>query len=569
MAVRWRLVVAAVLAVLALPIVAATGTASAQETTGCSAELASTLSLARGFRAFLDFPVELPAGTYTVDATSEDSYEGRENVPPQPGERWRVLFLAGGQVVASTPSTPDLEDLVPQAIWTGRLATVTLDQAVDTVRAEHQPSDATDGLDSVRVSRICVSPAQGSTDLGAEAQCVDDHVVVRVTNPNTVPETVTASRPDAPPVTTTVPAGGEADVDLGLTPGQSADVTLEWTDDAGAHSVVRSVTAPEPCGGNVEPVSVAAVCSGLQAFVRVSNTTSTDLEVTVSREGVAPVTVTVPANSSVDVDLGPMSGPTEVQLSYTDPTEASAAAVTTAIIDPDPECITPLVQVDLQVSAECDGENVVAVLTNPNADAVDATVTRSGVAPVTVTVPAGGSIDVDLGPADTGGDDIAVTWADGSAATTIDAGSCGVTAGGEGDITVTSVCRDEGPRAVLTNPTDEPVTATAQVPGQAPVTATIPAGGSVEVDLGLVDGGPVDVAIEWTIDGEVHSVTSTVDVECAETPPPTTPGAPGLPPTGSTTDGLLNAGLLLVAAGAALLLLGRPGTADRSALRRG
>lgn len=93
-------------------------------------------------------PISLPAGTFTItQAISRDSYPARVNVG-QFSEVWEIEFLdAASNVVGRSAPTPDLQDYVAFAEWSGSLGTVTLSAPAVGVRAHHLPNLFADGPD--------------------------------------------------------------------------------------------------------------------------------------------------------------------------------------------------------------------------------------------------------------------------------------------------------------------------------------------------------------------------------------------------------------------------------------
>jgi hypothetical protein len=80
----------------------------------------------------------LPAGTYVVNAVSYDGSVGRASNPAQVVEQYFLEFLdAGGNVLASSAATVDLQDGVDEASWAGSLGEVTLASDAVAVRATH------------------------------------------------------------------------------------------------------------------------------------------------------------------------------------------------------------------------------------------------------------------------------------------------------------------------------------------------------------------------------------------------------------------------------------------------
>ncbi|MFN8049889.1 MAG: hypothetical protein U0Q22_00425 [Acidimicrobiales bacterium] len=95
-------------------------------------------------------PLTLSPGVWTItEAISRDAYPNRVNVL-QTSEVWEIQFLdAGGNVLATSAPTQDLEDYVAVAEWRGPLGNVTIPAGAVGVRAHHLPDlfpDAPDGV---------------------------------------------------------------------------------------------------------------------------------------------------------------------------------------------------------------------------------------------------------------------------------------------------------------------------------------------------------------------------------------------------------------------------------------
>jgi len=114
-----------------------------------------------------EYPLELPAGTYALDAVSYDGYEQREDISGQTQEQWFAEFLgADGSVLATSGITADLEDGVTEATWSGAIGEVTLAEAATTIRVVHAaPGSAS--VNSVRP--VCVGATDTSTPPPTEA----------------------------------------------------------------------------------------------------------------------------------------------------------------------------------------------------------------------------------------------------------------------------------------------------------------------------------------------------------------------------------------------------------------
>ena len=101
-------------------------------------------------------PVDIAAGTYTIDTASYDGDDDRVDETAQPVEQFVLQFLdVGGSVIATTGATPDLADNVAEAWWTGGVGQVTLDRAATTVRALHVQAGGSDGYAN-SVMPVCV-----------------------------------------------------------------------------------------------------------------------------------------------------------------------------------------------------------------------------------------------------------------------------------------------------------------------------------------------------------------------------------------------------------------------------
>ncbi len=142
----------------------------------------------------------VPAGGVTItNATSSDSYVGRENVT-QTSERWDVQFLdAGGAVIATSAPTADLPDLVQTGTWSGPLGPVNLPSDAVSIRPHHRPDLAPDGTPN--------SVFPGSVRL---CWSVEVEVVVTLPPTTAAPETTIPATTAAPattsPATTAAPA---------------------------------------------------------------------------------------------------------------------------------------------------------------------------------------------------------------------------------------------------------------------------------------------------------------------------------------------------------------------------
>lgn len=116
-------------------------------------------------------PITLPAGTYNIpEAISSDGYFGRQLVV-QTSEIWDVQFLdAGGNVVATSDHTDDLEDFVTDAEWKGPLGSIEIPAGVVSLRAHHRPDVFPDGsYNSVLPVSIIICRDESSTPTTAPA----------------------------------------------------------------------------------------------------------------------------------------------------------------------------------------------------------------------------------------------------------------------------------------------------------------------------------------------------------------------------------------------------------------
>ena len=100
----------------------------------------------------------IPPGTYVVEAVSYDGYVGREN-DNQPNEQWFAEFSANGDVLATTGTTGDVADGVPEAFWSGGIGTVTLAVPAercgpDVVIVRHRRTDNAAGAE---IEEPCIS----------------------------------------------------------------------------------------------------------------------------------------------------------------------------------------------------------------------------------------------------------------------------------------------------------------------------------------------------------------------------------------------------------------------------
>jgi len=154
-----------------------------------SSFVVSSPNVTLGWLTSRTYAASIPAGTYQLTARSYDGYVGRTYVEGQTNERWRVEFLgAGGTVLATSASTPDLADGIEEASWSGSIGSVTLAQAATQVRVVHafQEGDSPNSVSPVCVGLQLVCPAGQSIVGGA---CV---------NPTT---TTAAPATTAPPTT--------------------------------------------------------------------------------------------------------------------------------------------------------------------------------------------------------------------------------------------------------------------------------------------------------------------------------------------------------------------------------
>ena len=93
---------------------------------------------------------DIPAGTYELILVSTDSGKRKTD---QTDERWRAVFSEG----SASEYTPDLPDGLPPPIVTSDGGTVTFDEAVDSVTAEHwDVMNTSDSPDSVVPLAVCL-----------------------------------------------------------------------------------------------------------------------------------------------------------------------------------------------------------------------------------------------------------------------------------------------------------------------------------------------------------------------------------------------------------------------------
>ena len=113
--------------------------------------------------------VDLPAGTYEVEASTHDSYSFRADVAPQANEQVRIVAVGGGDELAATGFTSDLADGSFTGWAVDELGTITLASAADAITIEHYAVDhATVGPDSLKVAALCFRPVESGDD-GEEA----------------------------------------------------------------------------------------------------------------------------------------------------------------------------------------------------------------------------------------------------------------------------------------------------------------------------------------------------------------------------------------------------------------
>lgn len=152
-------------------------------------------------------PLSLPAGTHSIiNAVSQDGYPGRASVG-QFSEVWEIEFLdAGSNVVGRSAPTPDLEDFVQFAEWSGPLGEVTLSAPAVAVRAHHLPDLFPDGPDGPANSvnpisfTICEGDIGGGGGGGSSSTSTSTTTIAGGGGGGATSSTTTS---------TTVPAGGD------------------------------------------------------------------------------------------------------------------------------------------------------------------------------------------------------------------------------------------------------------------------------------------------------------------------------------------------------------------------
>ncbi len=118
--------------------------------------------------------VDLPAGTYSVQASTHDSYSYRAEVNAQANEQVRLVITAGGEAVSATAYTSDLADGAHTAWAVSELGSFTLDAPADGVTIEHfGANNAVAGPNSLKVIALCIA---GEAAEEEPADDVDDAV---------------------------------------------------------------------------------------------------------------------------------------------------------------------------------------------------------------------------------------------------------------------------------------------------------------------------------------------------------------------------------------------------------
>jgi hypothetical protein len=136
----------------------------------------------------------LPAGTYVVNAVSYDGSVGRASNPAQVVEQYFLEFLdAGGNVLATSAATVDLQDGVDEASWAGSLGEVTLASDAVAVRATHLFAGQVLPIPTQSVMPSC---------FGATALVVQTTTTTLTT---TTPTTTTTTVVVSPPTSVTTP----------------------------------------------------------------------------------------------------------------------------------------------------------------------------------------------------------------------------------------------------------------------------------------------------------------------------------------------------------------------------
>jgi hypothetical protein len=249
------------------------------------------------------FPLDLPAGTYTIRLVSSDPDHPNPPVP-QTGEAWNIeLRDASGVEIYRSPSTPDLPDSVPEASYVVADAADIGAQATALVahHADPEPSTVAAQINSVvaecAVFDLVQPPAVGiavtadtasvtvgagtNTGFGVEVENVGDASVTGLT---------------------TTPAICDDDPAIELAPGDTTTIRCTVTTDQAPEASVTVVgtSAGESVEGRAEiEVLVAGLVADLDASATADSGRAT-LNGTVENSGTATLT---------DLEVGPTELP--------------------------------------------------------------------------------------------------------------------------------------------------------------------------------------------------------------------------------------------------------------------
>lgn len=194
--------VLAVTVVAASLFVAFVGFGSA---TDCMARATTDAKMRVGGPSGVDVPVDLPAGEVTLVVRTWDEYPERPSATDQVGERAVVRIFGGGVQIASSGVTPDLEDGVVAASWSGSFGPFDAPVGVERIVISHAPSN-TGSKDSLWAeATVCVTEIIDELTTTTEATTTTTEATTTTTEATTTTVETTTVAPTTVAPTTVAP----------------------------------------------------------------------------------------------------------------------------------------------------------------------------------------------------------------------------------------------------------------------------------------------------------------------------------------------------------------------------